>query len=62
MKCTDCKGVKLCLFCFKNFHTIKNLAAARDRLCKEICDRTKATPKNRKDETKKKGAKKGANK
>ena len=44
LKCTDCGGVALCMFCFKNFHEIDNLVAAKDRLCQEWCERTGKAP------------------
>ena len=58
LKCTDCGGVVLCMFCFKNFHEIDNLAAAKDRLCQEIFERTGKAPKPNNGKGKK-GSKKG---
>jgi hypothetical protein len=41
MRCGDCKTI-LCVFCYKPFHTIPSIWAAKDKLCTEITQRSVA--------------------
>src|SRR6056300_334243 len=41
MRCGDCKTI-LCVFCYKLFHTIPSIWAAKDKLCTEITQRSVA--------------------
>mmetsp|Transcript_15963 Transcript_15963/g.27150 ORF Transcript_15963/g.27150 Transcript_15963/m.27150 type:complete len:228 (+) Transcript_15963:309-992(+) len=55
--CSRCK-VYLCAWCFKSFHTLPSISAAKDNICAEINERTEAKKEKTK-ANKRKGAFKG---